>query len=136
MTAAISKPLTGYRVLDLTTFLSGPFCTQILADLGAEVVKPEAPGGDSSRHIPPHFVGYDSAYFLGINRGKKSVAVNMKLPQGLFLAKDVIAKYDVDVENYRPGVAVRIGLTVQEIRDGSLCLTWASVSGYGQNEIG
>src|SRR3546814_767508 len=136
MTAAISKPLTGYRVLDLTTFLSGPFCTQILADLGAEVVKLEAPGGDSSRHIPPHFVGNDSAYFLGINRGKKSVAVNMKLPQGLALAKDLIAKSDVVVENYRPGVAARIGLNIQEIRAGSPGLIWASVSGFGQNEIG
>jgi len=128
-----SKPLEGYRILDMTTFLSGPFCTQILADLGAEVVKLEAPEGDSSRHIPPYFVGEDSAYFLGINRGKKSIAVNMKLPRGLALARDLIAKSDVVIENYRPGVAARIGLDVAEIRARLPALVWASVSGFGQD---
>lgn len=131
--ACITKPLAGYRILDLTTFLSGPFCTQILADLGADVVKLESPDGDSSRHIPPYFVGNDSAYFLGINRNKKSIAVNMKLPHGLVLAKNLIAKSDVVVENFRPGVAARIGLDVQALRAGSPRLIWASISGFGQN---
>lgn len=70
-----TAPLAGVRVLDMTTFLSGPFCTQVLADLGADVVKIEAPSGDSSRHIPPHFVGEDSAYYLASNRTKRSVCV-------------------------------------------------------------
>ncbi|MFW7343244.1 CoA transferase [Pollutimonas sp. H1-120] len=133
MTVTGSKPLAGYRVLDLTTFLSGPFCTQILADLGAEVVKLEAPEGDSSRHIPPHFVGRDSAYFLGINRDKKSIAVNMKVPEGLALVRKLIAESDVVVENFRPGVAGRIGLDIESIRKELPRLIWASISGFGQD---
>lgn len=132
MSDSSSQPLAGYRVLDLTTFLSGPFCTQILADLGAEVVKLEAPEGDSSRHIPPHFVDDDSAYFLGVNRSKKSIAVNLKSPEGLALAKALIAQCDVVVENYRPGVAGRIGLDVEALRREHPRLIWASISGFGQ----
>lgn len=128
-----TKPLAGYRILDLTTFLSGPFCTQILADLGADVVKIESPDGDSSRHIPPYFVGNDSAYYLGINRNKKSIAVNMKLADGLALVKDLIAKSDIVVENFRPGVAARIGLDIEALRAESPRLIWASISGFGQN---
>ena len=127
-----SKPLAGYRILDLTTFLSGPFCTQILADLGADVVKIEAPSGDSSRAIPPHFVGADSAYYLGINRNKKSVAVDIKHKGGIALVKDLIAHADVVVENYRPGVAQRIGLDISALRAQKPDLIWASISGFGQ----
>ena len=125
-------PLSGYRILDLTTFLSGPFCTQILADLGADVVKVEAPTGDSSRDIPPHFVGADSAYYLGINRNKRSIAVDMKLAEGLALIKRLIAEADVVVENYRPGVAKRIGLDIEALRSEYPKLIWASISGFGQ----
>jgi len=127
-----TKPLAGYRVLDLTTFLSGPFCTQILADLGAEVIKIEAPSGDSSRHIPPHFVEDDSAYYLGINRNKRSIAVDMKQPEGLALVKDLIGKAHVVVENFRPGVAARVGLDVETIMKAHPALIWASISGFGQ----
>lgn len=130
--ASRSQPLAGYRILDLTTFLSGPFCTQILGDLGAEVVKVEAPEGDSSRAIPPHFVGNDSAYYLGINRNKQSVAIDLKQAEGLALVKRLIAAADVVVENYRPGVAARIGLDVAALREARPTLIWASVSGFGQ----
>lgn len=131
-TAKASLPLAGYRILDLTTFLSGPFCTQILADLGAEVVKVEAPEGDSSRAIPPHFVGDDSAYFLGANRNKKSLAIDMKHPEGLALVKRLIGEADVVVENFRPGVAARIGLHIDALREAQPSLVWASISGFGQ----
>lgn len=127
-----SSPLKGYRVLDLTTFLSGPFCTQILADLGAEVVKVEAPDGDSSRSIPPYFLGADSLYYMSTNRSKKSISVNMKQPQGLQLVIDLIAKADVVIENFRPGVAARIGLDIGELRAQHPRLIWASISGFGQ----
>ncbi|ARP76580.1 CaiB/BaiF CoA transferase family protein [Bordetella genomosp. 6] len=130
--APAARPLAGYRVLDLTTFLSGPFCTQILADLGAEVIKVEAPDGDSSRHIPPHFVDGDSAYYLGINRDKKSLAVDMKQPEGLALVKSLIARSHVVVENYRPGVAARIGLDIAALMARHPSLVWASISGFGQ----
>jgi len=127
-----AKPLAGYRMLDLTTFLSGPFCTQILADLGAEVIKIEAPSGDSSRHIPPHFVDGDSAYYLGINRNKKSLAVDMKQPEGLQLVKDLIAQTHVVIENFRPGVANRMGLDIESIMKDHPKLIWTSISGFGQ----
>ncbi|SMH46688.1 CaiB/BaiF CoA transferase family protein [Azospirillum agricola] len=129
---ATAKPLAGYRVVDLTTFLSGPFCTQILADLGADVVKIETPQGDSSRAIPPHFVGDDSAYYLGINRSKRSLAVDMKQPDGLALVLRLIATADVVVENYRPGVAARLGLDIAALRTERPGLIWASISGFGQ----
>lgn len=133
MTATpVKPPLSGYRILDLTTFLSGPFCTQVLADLGADVVKVEAPSGDSSRDIPPHFVGKDSAYYLGINRNKRSIAVDMKLPEGVALIQRLMAKADVVVENFRPGVAKRIGLDIDAIRAQHPRLIWASISGFGQ----
>src|SRR5690606_3240470 len=121
-------PLAGYKVIDLTTFLSGPFCTQVLADLGAEVVKIEAPEGDSSRTIPPHFVGDDSAYYLSINRNKRSLAVNLKTPEGLGIVKQLIQKADVVVENYRPGVATRLGLDPKLMCESNPSLVWASIS--------
>jgi len=127
-----TAPLNGYRVLDLTTFLSGPFCTQVLGDLGAEVVKVEAPEGDSSRAIPPHFVQGDSAYFLGVNRNKRSLSVDMKTAEGLALVKRLIMQADVVVENYRPGVAERLGLDVAALREEKPGLIWASISGFGQ----
>ncbi len=126
-------PLAGYRVLDLTTFLSGPFATQVLADMGAEVVKIEPPnGGDSSRTIPPYFVEGDSAYFLGINRSKRSIALDLKSPHGVALLKEMIAVCDVVVENYRPGVAARMGLDSRGLRAHHPRLIWASISGFGQ----
>ncbi|HCA18134.1 MAG TPA: carnitine dehydratase [Alcaligenes faecalis] len=127
-----AQPLAGYKVIDLTTFLSGPFCTQVLGDLGAEVVKIEAPEGDSSRGIPPHFVGEDSAYYLSINRNKSSLAVNLKTAEGLDLVRQLILKADVVVENYRPGVAARLGLDPQKLCEERPGLVWASISGFGQ----
>jgi crotonobetainyl-CoA:carnitine CoA-transferase CaiB-like acyl-CoA transferase len=126
-------PLAGYRILDMTTFLSGPFCTQILADLGAEVVKLEAPSGDSSRAIPPYFVKEESAYYLGINRNKRSVAVDMKRPEGMALTRSLIDAADVVVENYRPGVLARMGLDIEALRKARPELIWASISGFGQH---
>ncbi|MGO3889560.1 MAG: CaiB/BaiF CoA transferase family protein [Paenalcaligenes sp.] len=129
---ATAQPLAGYKVIDLTTFLSGPFCTQVLGDLGAEVVKIEAPEGDSSRSIPPHFVGEDSAYYLSINRNKSSLAVNLKTAEGMDLVRQLILKADVVVENYRPGVAARLGLDPQQLCEERPGLVWASISGFGQ----
>src|SRR3546814_3834123 len=116
----------------LTTFLSGPFCTQILADLGAEVIKVEPPGGDSSRHIPPHFLDGQSLYFLGINRNKQSISIDLKTDRGRQLLLELIAKADVVVENFRPGVARRIGLDIEKITASRPQLIWASISGFGQ----
>lgn len=125
-------PLQGVRIIDLTTFLSGPFCTQILGDLGAEVIKIESFEGDSSRAIPPHFVGADSAYYLATNRNKRSISINLKNAEGLALTKSLIAKSDVLIENFRPGVCQRLGLDVTALRATQPALIWASISGFGQ----
>lgn len=131
-TKGTPSPLSGVTVVDLTSFLSGPFCTQLLADLGARVIKVEPLEGDSSRSIPPHFIDGDSAYFLGNNRGKESIAVNLKAAGGLELVEGLIANADVVVENFRPGVCERLGLHVAELRRQHPGLIWASLSGFGQ----
>lgn len=126
-------PLSGIQVLDLTQFLAGPFSTQILADLGANVMKLEAPSGDWSRTLPPHFVGSDSCYYLSINRNKKGVVIDMKAPEGLELVKRLAAKCDILMENFRPGVLDRLGLTYDDLRTRNPGLIWASISGFGQD---
>jgi CoA:oxalate CoA-transferase len=125
-------PLAGIRVLDLTTFLSGPFCTHILADLGADVIKVESLDGDSSRHIPPFFVGPDSAYFLAANASKRSIAIDLKAPEGQAVAADLALRSDVLVENFRPGVSTRLGLDPAVLQARHPGLVWASISGFGQ----
>lgn len=128
-----SNALQKLRVVDLTTFLSGPFCTQILADLGAEVVKVESLEGDSSRVIPPHFVGDDSAYFLSTNRNKRSISVDLKTAAGCEIARALIADADVVVENFRPGVCARLGLDPDELQALNPALVWASITGFGRD---
>ena len=127
-----SGPLDGITVLDLTQFLAGPFSTQILADLGAEVIKLEAPSGDWSRVLPPHFVGTDSCYYLSINRNKAGVVIDMKDPEGLALVKRLAAKCDILMENFRPGVLDRLGLGYDALSADNPRLIWASISGFGQ----
>lgn len=126
-------PLDSIRVIDLTQFLSGPHCTQILADLGAEVIKIESPEGDLSRHIPPHFIGADSLYYMSVNRGKQSVCINLKSDEGRKIARDLISTADVVVDNFRPGVLTRLGLDHVELRAENPRLVWCSISGFGQD---
>ena len=109
------RPLAGVRVLDLTQFLAGPFATQILGDLGAEVIKLEAPSGDWSRSLPPHFIGPDSAYYLSVNRNKKSVVADMKSADGLAPGKAAVGASDIVMENFRPGVLDRLGLVYEDL---------------------
>jgi len=98
------KPLDGIKVLDLTRVLAGPFCTMILADMGAEVVKVEQPGkGDDTRAFGPPFSRGESAYFLSINRGKKSITLDMKSERGREVVRRLIERSDVLFENFRPG---------------------------------
>ncbi len=126
-------PLNGIRVLDLTQFLAGPFATQILGDLGAEIIKLEAPSGDWARTLPPHFVGDESCYYLSINRSKKAVVIDMKQPEGLDLVKKLADQSDILFENFRPGVLDRLGLGWEELSKRNPGLIWASISGFGQN---
>jgi CoA:oxalate CoA-transferase len=125
-------PLRGVRILDLTQFLSGPFCTMILADLGAEVIKIEPPDGDLTRRLPPHFVGSDSAYYLHTNRNKRDVAVDLKTAAGKQIALDLIERCDVLVENFRPGVLEKLGIVYEEVTRQKPGLVWCSITGFGQ----
>lgn len=124
--------LKGIRVLDLSRVMSGPFCTSMLADLGAEVIKIEMPGlGDEGRMFGP-FVENESAYFMLLNRNKKSVTVDMKSEEGRDIIKNLIPKCDVLVENFRPGVMARLGLDETSARKLNPTLIYASISGFGQ----
>jgi crotonobetainyl-CoA:carnitine CoA-transferase CaiB-like acyl-CoA transferase len=125
-------PLTGTTVLDLTRVLSGPYCTMMLADLGARVIKIEQPrGGDDTRHWGPPFVGTESAYFLSINRNKESVTLDFKDARGRALLDALIAMSDVLVENFRPGTLARLGLDYAALAPKYPRLIHCSVSGYG-----
>ena len=125
-------PLAGIRVLDFTRVLAGPAASLALADLGAEVFKVEPPGtGDETRGFPPLRDG-ESHYFLAINRGKKSMLVDLKAPEGLALVKELAAKCDIVVENYRPGVMERLGLGYDVLAALNPGLIYCSISGYGQ----
>ena len=110
-----SRPLSHLRVLDLTQFLSGPYATQILGDLGADVIKVEPPAGDMTRTLPPYFVGSLSAYYLSVNRNKRSLVIDMKSEAGRALVRDLALACDIVVENFRPGVLDRLGLSYEEI---------------------
>ena len=125
-------PLHGLRVLDLSRVLSGPFCTMNLGDLRAEVIKIEEPKkGDDTRAFGPPFVEGESTYFLSINRNKKSLAVDLKSPRGCALVKQLAAKSDIVVENFRPGVAARLGLDQHSLRRDDPRLIYCSISGFG-----
>jgi crotonobetainyl-CoA:carnitine CoA-transferase CaiB-like acyl-CoA transferase len=125
--------LSGVRVLDLTRVLSGPFCTMLLADQGAEVVKVEAPGrGDDARHLGPPFRGDVSGFFVSVNRNKKSLTLNLKAERGVDLLKQLARRADVFVENFRPGVAERLGVDYHALAAIQPKLVYASVSGFGQ----
>ena len=128
----MSGPLAGLRVLALTPVLAGPFATAILADLGAEVVKLEPPTGDDYRAIGPFRDG-ESALFALTNRGKRSVVVDLKAPEGQALARRMAAGCDVVVENFRPGVAARLGLGAEALRAENPGLVVCSISGFGQS---
>jgi len=130
---APDRPLAGVRVLDLTQFLSGPYATQILADLGADIIKLEPPQGDPIRVVPPHFVGEDSVYFLCINRNKRCIAVDMKQSAGRELVMRLALSCDIVMENFRPGVLERLGLSSEALRKEKPALIWCSISGFGQD---
>jgi CoA:oxalate CoA-transferase len=125
-------PLQGVRVLDMTWALAGPFSSMILADLGAEVIKVENPdGGDPSRKNFP-FIKEVSSYFLSVNRGKKSITVNLQHPRGKEIIRGLVKKSDILVENFRPGVMDRLGLGYKSLRELNPRIIYAACSGFGQ----
>jgi formyl-CoA transferase/CoA:oxalate CoA-transferase len=131
VTPSWAGPLQGIRVLDFTRVLAGPSASLALADLGAEVLKVEPPGtGDETRLFPP-FRDNESHYFLSVNRGKKSIVVDLKTDAGVALVKDLAAKCDILVENYRPGVMDRLGLGYAALSAANPRLIYCAISGFG-----
>ena len=129
----MSGPLQGVRVLDVSRLLSGPFCTMLLADLGAEIVKVERPmKGDLARQLGAK-VGDDSAYFISVNRGKKSITLDLFLEEGQRLFRELLPHFDVLVENFVPGTMERLGLDYSSIKQLNPGLVYASISGFGQD---
>jgi formyl-CoA transferase/CoA:oxalate CoA-transferase len=127
-------PLAGLTIVDLTRVLSGPYCTMLLADMGARVIKIEHPGrGDDTRAWGPPFVGEESAYFLSINRNKESVTLDLKNAEGRRILNQLISAADVVVENFRPGVMSRLELDYPTLATHHPRLVYCSISGFGQN---
>ena len=123
-------PLAGLRVLDLSRVLAGPFASQMLADLGAEVIKVEPPEGDDTRHFPPMREGV-SHYFLSVNRSKRSIAVDLKTEEGVAIVRELAALSDILIENYRPGVMERLGLGYESLKADNRRLIYCAISGFG-----
>jgi crotonobetainyl-CoA:carnitine CoA-transferase CaiB-like acyl-CoA transferase len=128
-----TTPLHGITVLDLTRVLSGPYCTMLLADMGARVVKVEQPGkGDDTRAWGPPFQQGESAYFLSINRNKESITIDFKQAEGRAILERLISRADVMVENFRPGTLTKLGLDYETIASKFPRLVYCSISGFGQ----
>ena len=128
------KALEGIRVLDLTRALAGPFCTLMLGDHGADVVKIEMPGsGDDTRHWGPPFIDGESAYFLSINRNKRSMTLNLKEPRAKEIFLRMATDSDVIVENFTPGVMSRFGLDYETVKAANSKIIYCSISGFGQS---
>jgi CoA:oxalate CoA-transferase len=120
-------------VLELCQALAGPYCGQLLADLGARVVKIEKPGGDDARGMPPYFVGETSSYFLSVNRGKESIAIDLKAPGAASLVLRLVERADIVVESNRPGVLARLGLDPTVMLERNPSVVVCSITGFGQH---
>ncbi|RPH85373.1 MAG: CoA transferase [Candidatus Rokuibacteriota bacterium] len=127
------RPLAGVRVLDLTRVLAGPFCSMILGDMGAEVIKVEEPGkGDDTRSWPP-FLGGEATYFLSVNRNKQSLTLNLKAPEGRAILQKLARKSDVVLENFRTGTMERLGLGYKTLAKLNPRLVYCAISGFGES---
>ncbi len=130
-TPARPGPLTGLLVADFSRVLAGPYCTQILGDLGAEVIKVEGPGGDDTRHWMPPVRSGISTYYLSVNRNKRSVLLNMKDPGDRAAAAELARRCDIMVENFKPGGLRQFGLDYENVRTANPAVIYASITGFG-----
>src|SRR5690606_34284641 len=129
----VSGPLAGIRVLDLSRVLAGPYCSMILGDLGADVIKVERPGsGDDTRAWGPPWAGTESAYYLSANRNKRSLTLNLKEPEAQEIVRDLAKQCDVVVENFRAGSLERMGIGYEQLSQVNPALVWVTISGYGR----
>jgi formyl-CoA transferase len=126
------RALEGLRVLDQTQVMAGPFCAMLLADMGAEVIKLEPPSGDATRAMDLELAPGVSAPFLAVNRNKRGLVLDLKRPEGVAILKKLVATADVLVENYRPGVAARLGVDYATLSTLNPRLIYCSISGFGQ----
>jgi len=126
------QPLQNIRVLDLSRVLAGPYCTMVLGDLGAEVIKVEPPEGDETRGWGPPFAGGESAYYLCVNRNKRGMVVNLKTDEGREILRELARQCDVIVENFRPGTLKKFGLDFETLQSLNPGLVYCSISGFGQ----
>jgi crotonobetainyl-CoA:carnitine CoA-transferase CaiB-like acyl-CoA transferase len=125
-------PLSGVRVADLSRVLAGPYCTMVLADLGADVIKVERPkGGDETRSWGPPFAGGEAAYYLSVNRGKRSCALDLSRPEGRALALELCARSQVVIENFKVGGAERLGVGYEHVRERNPQVVYCSITGFG-----
>jgi crotonobetainyl-CoA:carnitine CoA-transferase CaiB-like acyl-CoA transferase len=127
-----SAPLDGLTVLDFSHALAGPYCTMLMGAYGAKVIKVEGPEGDIGRTWGPPFNGADASYFVGLNSGKQSLAIDLKTPEGLEVCRKLAAQADILVENFRPGTMNRLGLDYASLSAANSRLIYVSISGYGQ----
>jgi formyl-CoA transferase len=126
------QPLQNIRVLDLSRVLAGPYCTMVLGDLGAEVIKVEPPEGDETRAWGPPFAGGESAYYLCVNRNKRGMVVDLKTEAGRNILRELAMQSDVLVENFRPGTLKKFGLDFETLHEIHPRLVYCSISGFGQ----
>jgi crotonobetainyl-CoA:carnitine CoA-transferase CaiB-like acyl-CoA transferase len=126
------RALDGIRVIDLTQVMAGPFCCMLLGDMGADVIKVEPPGGETTRHMEFEFAPGVSAPFLAVNRNKRGITLDLKRPEAVAILKRLVVTADVLVENYRPGVARRLGIDWDTLRAINPRLVYCSISGFGQ----
>lgn len=128
------KPLSDVTVLDLSRVLAGPYCTMMLGDLGAEVIKVERPGiGDETRQWGPPDAGGEAAYYLCVNRNKRGLTVNLKVPEGQEIIRQLAKKSDVVIENYKVGTLQKMGLGYEDLEKNNPGLIYCSITGFGQN---
>jgi formyl-CoA transferase len=128
----MSRPLEGILVVDLSRVLAGPYCTMMLGDLGAEIIKIESPEGDDTRQWGPPYTGGESAYYLCANRNKKSIILNLKTEGSQRVLLDLVRRGDILVENFRVGTMRKMGLGYERLRDVNPRLIHAAITGYGQ----
>ena len=129
-------PLDGLLIADFSRILAGPYATMLMADLGADVIKVESPGGDDTRTWSPPVRDGVSTYYLGVNRNKRSVALDLKDPDDLAAAQELARRADIFVENFKPGGLARFGLDYETVAAGNPGVVYASISGFGSGPRG